>query len=88
VAAALREVEEETGLLCDLGEELPGTAYVDSRGRPKTVRYWAMRPRRGAFAAHDEVDEIRWLPLGEALRTISYERDRDVLRAARPELFR
>jgi 8-oxo-dGTP pyrophosphatase MutT (NUDIX family) len=30
---ALREVEEETGLRCELGEELPSTAYLDGRGR-------------------------------------------------------
>src|SRR5207302_7956801 len=37
-AAALREVEEETGFRCELGPELPRSAYTDSRGRPKTVR--------------------------------------------------
>ncbi|MGI8983283.1 MAG: NUDIX hydrolase, partial [Acidimicrobiales bacterium] len=33
-AAALREVEEETGLRCTLGPELAPTAYVDRKGRP------------------------------------------------------
>jgi 8-oxo-dGTP pyrophosphatase MutT (NUDIX family) len=84
---ALREVEEETGLVCELGPELPSTAYTDSRGRPKTVRYWAMRRVAGAFAPHDEVDDIRWLPVEEAVRTVTYDRDRDVLRAVGPELF-
>ena len=40
--AALREVEEETGLRCLLGRELGHTEYVDSHGRPKTARYWSM----------------------------------------------
>jgi 8-oxo-dGTP pyrophosphatase MutT (NUDIX family) len=86
--AAMREAEEETGLVCALGEELPGSAYTDSRGRPKTVRHWAMRPRRGTSAPRGEVDEIRWLPLEEALVTVCYERDREVPRAVRPDLFR
>src|SRR6478752_9879511 len=43
---ALREVEEETGLRCELGPEIATTSYTDSRGRPKTVRYWEMHPRR------------------------------------------
>ena len=43
-ACALREVEEETGLTCVLGDELPSTHYRDSKGRDKTVRYWAMEP--------------------------------------------
>jgi 8-oxo-(d)GTP phosphatase len=52
------------------------------------VRYWALRPTGGAFEPHDEVDEIRWLPLDEALEALSYDRDREVLGAVRPELFR
>ena len=42
--AALREVREETGVPCRLREELPSVSYSDSRGRPKTVRYWRMEP--------------------------------------------
>ena len=62
--AALREVEEETGLRCALGPELPGSRYHDRFGRDKTVRYWAMTPesRTGRrFVPNDEVDEVRWL---------------------------
>jgi 8-oxo-dGTP diphosphatase len=36
--AALREVEEETGLRCRLGSELPTTSYIDPKGRRKVVR--------------------------------------------------
>jgi 8-oxo-dGTP pyrophosphatase MutT (NUDIX family) len=78
---AIREVEEETGLRCTLDDELPGTAYTDSRGRPKLVRYWLMRPLAGAFEPHAEVDEIRWLPLAAAADALSYGRDREVLQA-------
>ena len=31
---AVREVEEETGLRCTLGRELPSTEYKDAKGRP------------------------------------------------------
>lgn len=79
--AALREVEEETGLRCALGAELPGTTYRDRHGRPKVVRYWSMTPQEGAFSPHDEVDEVRWLSPGEAAATLTYDRDRDVLAA-------
>ena len=44
--AALREVREETGLECELGEQLPTVRYMDQRGRPKTVRYWRMARHR------------------------------------------
>jgi 8-oxo-dGTP pyrophosphatase MutT (NUDIX family) len=80
-ATALREVEEETGLRCELGDELPATSYVDSKGRPKRVRYWRMRPVEGEFAPHDEVDEIAWLPPAEAAERLTYVRDLTLLDA-------
>jgi 8-oxo-dGTP diphosphatase len=80
-ACALREVEEETGLRCELGPELPSTSYRDGRDRPKVVRYWAMRPLSGAFEPDAEVDEVRWLAPAEAERLLSWPRDRPVLRA-------
>ena len=79
LVCALREVEEETGLLCEPEAELASTSYRDTRGRNKTVRYWAMRPLGGSFSAHDEIDEVRWLQLPEAANRLSHERDRDVL---------
>jgi 8-oxo-dGTP diphosphatase len=48
--AALREVEEETGLVCRLGREVGTTSYRDPKRRPKTVRYWEMTPTVGALS--------------------------------------
>ncbi len=79
LACALREVEEETGLRCDPGVELASSSYRDSKGRPKTVRYWAMKPLAGSFEPHREVDETRWLVLADARAQVSYQRDREVL---------
>ena len=53
--AALREVEEETGLACEIEGELASVEYTDSRGRPKRVRYYVMRPCSGSFHSHAEV---------------------------------
>ena len=80
-ACAVREVEEETGLRCELDEELPSTYYTDSRDRPKRVRWWRMEPVAGEFTPSDEVDEIRWLSPEEAAELLSYDRDRVLLDA-------
>jgi len=81
--AALREVEEETGLRCRLGSELPSTEYCDQKGRSKLVRYWEMGPEDGSFEPTTEVDDLRWLTPAEAAELLTYERDREVLGALR-----
>jgi 8-oxo-dGTP diphosphatase len=79
-ACALREVEEETGLRCELGDEIEATEYVDARGRPKRVRWWRMRPLEDrGFVPGDEIDELRWLTPEEAAGLLTYERDRTLL---------
>jgi len=79
-ACAVREVEEETGLVCTLGEELTTVEYIDRKGRPKTVRYWIMTSD-GAAVASNEVDEVRWVSPVQARSLLSYDRDREVLDA-------
>lgn len=75
VQAALREVEEETGLRCVLGAELPAQHYL-AQGRPKEVRYWAAVPVGGAFTPNREVDRLEWLPARKARARLTHDRDR------------
>jgi 8-oxo-dGTP diphosphatase len=77
--AALREVEEETGLRCRLEREIGVSSYRDGRDRPKTVRYWEMTPVAGTLRPAHEVDDARWVPLEEVASVLSYERDRELL---------
>jgi 8-oxo-dGTP diphosphatase len=84
--AALREVEEETGLRCELGEELARTRYRDPKLRAKVVRYWAMTPVAGEAGARHEIDDLVWLPIPGATERLTHERDRDVLRSLGPVL--
>jgi 8-oxo-dGTP diphosphatase len=87
--AALREVEEETGIRCETIEALPEVSYLDRKARRKLVRYWLMRPLSGRFEPHGEVDELRWLTAREAERLLTYEHDRALVRGAlrrRPRL--
>src|SRR4051795_11547644 len=56
--AALREVEEETGMRCELGAFLDEVEYRDHKDREKLVRYWAMEAGDADFEPNDEVDEL------------------------------
>ena len=79
---ACREVQEETGVVATVGQELPSVTYRDARGRPKLVRYWAMTVGAdGGFEPGDEVDELAWVDLDEARRRLTYEHDVPVLEA-------
>src|SRR3712207_2684245 len=75
--AALREVEEETGLRCRLGEFLGETTYRDHKDREKLVRFWTMEAGEGDFEPDDEVDELRWVPLADAQQLLSYDFERE-----------
>jgi 8-oxo-dGTP diphosphatase len=80
--AAIREVQEETGLRCRIGRHVGAVTYLDSRGRPKVVRYFEMLPDGGVFAPSAEVDELRWVSVSEAGNVLSYGHDRRLLRRA------
>ena len=77
--AALREVEEETGMRCTLGPELAPNEYSDAKGRPKLVRYWKMDVVEGEFRPNDEVDELRWVSPAAAAELLSYPHDRELV---------
>ena len=77
--AAVREVEEGTGLRCRLERELTTMRYRDGRGRPKTVRYWVVTPIGGRLQAANEVDDVRFVGFDEARAALTYARDRELL---------
>ena len=86
-AAAVREVAEETGLVCELGQELPSTEYLDPKGRRKLVRYWAMRIVATApWTPNDEIDQRRWATFDEAEAMLTYAHDKVLLDRLRHEL--
>jgi 8-oxo-(d)GTP phosphatase len=82
VAAAVREVAEETGHHVTLGRPLPATRY-HVRGRPKQVCYWSARADDTAppWVPTPEVDEVLFLPVDDALRQLSYRHDVEVVAA-------
>lgn len=81
LGAAVREVREETGFAIELGVPLPTQTYK-IEGRIKDSHYWSAKLLSGTFIPNDEVDEIAWLTFEDAAKTLTYEHDVDVLKAA------
>jgi ADP-ribose pyrophosphatase YjhB (NUDIX family) len=82
-AAALREVAEETGLEGEIIQHLATIEYWFRAGSARVHKYvdlFLIRYASGDVRPQEaEVDDARWFPLEEALRRVSFERERDVL---------
>lgn len=78
--AALREVHEETGYRAKaLG--FAGAFGYEVKGAPKVVLYWLMKPmKQGPILDTGEVSELRWVSLRSAMRLMTYERERDLVK--------
>ena len=84
--AALREVLEETGIRCRIVRKIDTLrySYQTSKGRrrPKVVHYFLMDPLTDEIRVPGaEVDRADWLDFETALRTLSYKRDRELLKS-------
>ncbi len=77
---AIREVEEETGLVVRITGRLDSIEYrfVQSDTRiHKTVHYFMMVPTGGDLACHDhEFDEVRWITFEAASTMLTFETER------------
>jgi 8-oxo-dGTP diphosphatase len=86
LAAAVREVAEETGLAIRLGRPLADQRYAVNGGRWKTVHYWVGRVRGGddvsAFTPNAEIDEVAWVTTAKAAKLLTYDHDRTTLAEA------
>ena len=85
---ALREVQEETGLEVRIEERIRSIDYwfadrsEDVRYH-KTVHFYLMAPVGGSPDLHDpEFDVVQWFPSKEALETLTYSNETEVLRQA------
>ncbi|MEJ3744213.1 NUDIX domain-containing protein [Actinomycetes bacterium KLBMP 9797] len=80
LAAAVREVVEETGVRAQPQLRLPSIRYRRD-SLPKVVDYWSMRALSATeFTPNSEVDRVRWLAPSTAVRTLTYAHDAQVLR--------
>jgi len=80
--AAIREVEEETGLTCVLGQFVDEIEYTLDNGSRKVVRFWLMKVVSGRIEDREptqEVDLIEWVPVEDAADRLSYPIDAGLL---------
>ncbi len=84
--AALREVNEETGLDVNMIGPIRDIEYwFFARGARvhKKVHYFLMEPTGGDFSRRDqENDRAGWFDLDDALAAMSYENEAEVVREA------
>jgi HD-GYP domain-containing protein (c-di-GMP phosphodiesterase class II)/8-oxo-dGTP pyrophosphatase MutT (NUDIX family) len=85
--AALREIQEETGVLPSGGEPLPETRYVNSHQISRRIHWFLMRgegpvtPEQGG-----NVQEAAFFPVERAGQLVSFEGDRQLLAEALRQL--
>ncbi len=77
---AIREVFEETRVMCRIVAPLGATRYRIASGI-KEVAWFAMRPLPASkkFKENSEVDAVKWVSKKAALKILDYEHDRDLL---------
>ena len=85
---AVREVREETGLDAKILRKLGEITYefyskADRSRVLKTVHLFLLECLGGNTDDHDdEVEEVRWFPLGEAVNQLTYKNEREMLEKA------
>lgn len=84
--AALREVQEETGLMADIVRPLETIEYHFRAGDTlirKRVDFYLMQYVAGALVPQlSEVDDVEWVPLSEAIERASFESEKKLLASA------
>ncbi len=84
--AALREVQEETGLDAEIIRLLDTIEYFFRAGDTlikKSVDFYLMRYAGGSLTPQlSEVDDVEWVALGEAIQRASFESERKLLSLA------
>lgn len=84
--AALREVEEETGIAGEILAELGTIDFwfvAEDRRVHKTVHHFLLRALGGELSDSDvEVSEVAWVPLHELESRLAYADERRLIRRA------
>lgn len=87
--AALREVQEEAGLEGEIVGKIDKIDYwfywkPENTKYHKFVHFFLMKYKSGDVSNHDfELDEVKWMPIDEAIKILSYKSERKVMTQAK-----
>jgi 8-oxo-dGTP pyrophosphatase MutT (NUDIX family) len=88
--AAVREIEEETGIRGRVVGVLGSIDYwfsVEGRRIHKTVHHYLLEATGGDLTVENDPDaeavDVAWVPIGELHRRLSFSNERRIARAAR-----
>ena len=88
--AALREVEEETGIKGRIIKPLQPVTYwyvFEKEKIKKTVYYFLMEFVKGDTKNHDfEMENVEWVPIEEVEKKLTYKSDKEVWQEAKKQL--
>src|SRR6201995_5069011 len=77
--AAMREVQEETGCSCRIGNYLGTISYSDN-GVPKVVLFWKMLlVEDKGTKNNEEIGEALWLPIPAAIERLTHPQEKALL---------
>lgn len=91
---AVREVREETGLSGKIVKKIGDISYwyyvkSDNAKCRKTVHFYLLEYMSGDTSDHNwEVSDAQWFPLQEALQSLTYKGDKEIVQKAQDLLLR
>ena len=87
-ATAIREVQEETGILIQITSSFQyALSYSPAANIHKDLVYFIGTVMGGKMKAQpEEVQEIRWVAIDKALELLTFDSDRKLLEAVREEI--
>jgi 8-oxo-dGTP pyrophosphatase MutT (NUDIX family) len=83
--AALREVQEETGLKGEIVSKIGEVSYSFFRKQRyfKTVHFYLLRFVGGSMEAHDsEMERVKWFPIADAIKVLTYVNEKKIMNKA------
>lgn len=92
--AALREVEEETGLSGSVLGKVDDIDYwfywkPDKTRYHKTVHFFLIQYEKGEPYSDDiEVDAVQWIPIDEAIKKLTYPNEQNIMKRVKEILRR